>query len=121
MNIKYRVWCKVSHHYSDQAHLAAWGGQLLWLHTGNQISISDLNDYVIQRYTGLNTETLVPLYEGDIINLKQNRYVIEYDDQHAKFVGRGLFYGKETFDLYRLNRFAILLGNIFETPDYLSV
>ena len=68
---KYRIWCKTSKHYTEHGYLPAWGGLLLWLHTGNQISITDLQDYVIQAYTGLNLDNGTPLYEGDIINLKQ--------------------------------------------------
>lgn len=59
------------------------------------------------------------LYEGDVINTKSNRYVVEWTE--GCFCARPLLYEITTpWFLFRVAEFAILLGNIYENPELLK-
>lgn len=137
MNLKnrIRVWCKISKHFSDVPFLSASGHHLLWLHTGDTISLTrtDDPDYVIQRYTELNDIDGIPIFEGDLVEFTSHEdwddntgYKItqeirwsnfysgwavypvgyEFDGKGIEFAGRQLFNFKNTLKV---------VGNIFET------
>lgn len=67
---KIRVWCKTTKHFSDVPFLCSSGHHLLWLHTGNEISLTrtDDSDYIIHRYTEFKDINGVEVYQGDIIS-----------------------------------------------------
>ncbi len=62
---------------------------------------------------GVNDRTGSPIYEGDTFEYKGNKYVVEYDEDSAGYVGKGIenpTYQISGFDLKRM----IITGNIHE-------
>lgn len=73
---------------------------------------------IFQQFTGLKTKNNIDIYEGDIINCKENRYVVEYSVSRAEYLGVGLFYSKPVYNLSVLDGFV--MGNICEHPHLLK-
>jgi hypothetical protein len=67
---KIRVWCKTTGHFTYCPFLGGSGHHLLWMHTGNEISLTrtDDEDYIIHRYTEFDDINGVPVYQGDIVS-----------------------------------------------------
>jgi hypothetical protein len=63
---KFRVWCEtLQKFFTPQWVDGSYGNQILYLHTGNQISIQ--NDPIIQQFTGLLDSEGEEVFEGDIL------------------------------------------------------
>lgn len=136
MNLKnrIRVWCKISQHFSEVPFLGAEGHHLLWLHTGDEISLTrtDDSDYEIQRYTELNDIDGVPIFEGDIVAFTsyedwddKDGYDLEQEVRWSKFYcGWAVFPVGYKFDgtgvefagqqIYHFKSSIRVIGNIFE-------
>jgi uncharacterized phage protein (TIGR01671 family) len=127
---KCRVWCKASGHFTDNCHAACSGLQLLWLHTGNQITISNLDDeeYFVQYYTGRKDKTGKEICEGDIVKYKE--YIVSevvYSDCTTGFVldsSRRHNIDRKYGDYIPMSRDLeycyLIVGNIFENPELLK-
>ena len=124
---KFRVWCETIKMFTDGGFYVCSGGQLLWLHTGNQISISNLDDgeYCIQQFTGWLDKNNKEIYEGDIVKI---RYKM---DEHGEFEEEisevtfedGAFGIKSDcfFNWSFASNFSIeVIGNIFENKELLK-
>tara|TARA_R110000868_G_scaffold87240_2_gene244130 strand:+ start:141 stop:533 length:393 start_codon:yes stop_codon:yes gene_type:complete len=125
--IKFRVWCKTTKHFTDIPFYSCSGGQLLWHHTGNEITISNIDegDYEIQQFIGLKDSKGVEIYEGDLINFSVNNTVelgdkdiMDYKNQDVHYSGEfaGFMFGEDGFTpLDRIIMTSIeVVGNIFE-------
>jgi hypothetical protein len=68
---KIRVWCKTTEHFTDCPFLGGSGHHLLWMHTGNETSLTrtDDEDYIIHRYTEFDDINGKPVYQGDIVSM----------------------------------------------------
>jgi len=133
--IKFRVWCNTTRHFTDIPFLSCWGKQLIWLHCRNEVSISNLDegDYVVQQFTGLQDRNGTDVYEGDVIGFKR--------ENPDRFISRRVIefrYG--AFCAIRINKFKFdweydygmpsnmmgpgnpwhICGNIFENPELLQ-
>lgn len=75
--------------------------------------------FVITQATGLADMAGIKIFEGDILNTKTNRFVVEYSNDRARFLARGLFYSKPTYDLNVVLQ-GLVIGNIFENPSLLE-
>lgn len=122
--IKFRVWCNTTRHFTDIPFYSCSGGQLLWHHTGNEITISNIDegDYEVQQFTGLKDKNGKDIYEGDIIKATSDQY------ENENFVGKVIF--DEGSYLTWINKNDIrgineddfeVIGNIFDNPELLKL
>lgn len=85
-------------------------------------------DYVIDadtvgQYTGLKDANGKRIFEGDIIESNGSRYVIQYDEEEAKFVAA---HEKLSFLMYGINQQwinkwkKVIIGNIHENPELMK-
>ena len=130
-NIKFRVWCNITKHFTDIPFYSCGGGQLLWHQTGNEITISNIDegDYEVQRFTGLKDKNGKDIYEGDFITFSCNYTIDSSDVDVIQWRNQEVFYNEEYAGFYfgRKREFKILdeimpdtievVGNIFENPD----
>jgi hypothetical protein len=134
---KIRVWCKISQHFSDIPFLGACGHHLLWLHTGNEISLTrtDDPDYVVQRYTEMNDVDGDPIFEGDIVEFTsyedwddKDGYRLDQEVRWSKFYcGWAVFPVGYKFDgvgvefagqqIHNFRSSIKVIGNIFQKYD----
>jgi uncharacterized phage protein (TIGR01671 family) len=137
-HIKFRVWCKTTKHFTDIPWINSWGGQLLWLHTGNNVSITNLDegDYVVQQFTGLLDKNGKDIYEGDMLKIKVSGSILLFNlgeyiasvkwDESLSRWGLDISTPKNKFEnfnpsLYKDNgREYEVIGNIFENSNLIK-
>lgn len=129
MTFKFRVWDEYFKKFRDEFLVKSNGN--LFVETGfsNEVMYQAKDSYTIQQFTGLSDKNGREIYEGDIIQEKENNfeespavlYVVRYDESRA------LFY----FDLVSDKRLGFngchyeeykseVIGNIFENPELLN-
>lgn len=85
-------------------------------------------DYVIDadtvgQYTGLKDAKGKRIFEGDIIESNDSRYVIQYDEEEAKVVAahEKLLLLTRGFNQQWINKWKkVIIGNIHENPELIK-
>ena len=122
--IKFRVWCPTSKHFSTQPWLSCDGLMLKWEHTGDIQTLTDIrfDNYVIQQYTGIKDKNAKEIYEGDILKLNELNYEVMYVD--GQYIATCPYYNKHHWPKFehfaREARCSEVVGNIFENPELLE-
>ena len=97
------------HFFEKARYYASANGQYAYLNPDNTIMQS----------IGVKDSQDKDIYEGDIVNTKVNRYVIEYSEEKCGFVARGLFYSKAVVNPRDLEG-GFIIGNIYGNPELLK-
>lgn len=122
--LKFRVFEKSLNRFlgDDDHFLLSDTGQLWWIDKQEKCYTLDLDNYVIQLFTGLHDKNNREIYEGDILSLtdlNQKRRIgtVAFDEYNAGFcvdlVGGGVVWPAQM----KTGDFEIV-GNIFENPEF---
>ena len=118
--LKFRVWDK-NHFETDNDSFWIQNGKAFFDSSyGDDFSLSEIENAVIQQFTGLLDKNGKEIYEGDIIKGFANYKGVEYEFSGIiSFQGCGFWCENADFPLDQYQEFNIL-GNIFENPSLLS-
>jgi hypothetical protein len=87
----------------------------------NQYRLEELDDLIIQQFTGLYDISGTPIYEGDIMNSKPSRFVVEFEN--GAYVAKAIFgvsLGK-SLPLSQVCTYSFIIGNNLENPEQLHI
>ena len=140
--IKFRVWNIEDKCWDNPSILEVWNdkGKLepfQYIKSGKLDPIyTPIENYIIQQFTGLLDKNNKEIYEGDILELKnEESYLDSY--KHSKFIVKWNGYYLAFFENIQLNiksymgddpyrfikcfsKYSQIIGNIFENPDLLK-
>ncbi|MCR3759191.1 YopX family protein [Clostridium felsineum] len=118
--VKFRAWDKIT----NPAKMKTWG-QLLAQYQLTQVFTSGDEFFEVMQYTGIQDDTGVEIYEGDIV-LKESMLVCSI--KFKPFKGKVKFdegswwidNGKDARLLFTETDSLKILGNIYENPELLK-
>ena len=113
--IKFRAWDKYAETMS-YGKLEQFDDML-----GFRFNHFDDESPVYMQFTGLRDKNGREIYEGDICNdLAVFRFVVIWDEDNARFLGRGIGARKEYIRYVGQEPAVIVIGNIYENPELLK-
>jgi len=122
--IKFRVWCPTSKHFSTQPWLSCDGLMLKWEHTVDIQTLTDIrfDNYVIQLYTGLKDKNGKEIYEGDVLKIQGYRGAVHHVQVKWESVDASDDMGMDMIGFPRYSQYGEpeVIGNIFENPELLE-
>lgn len=118
------MWDVENKKFIPQSHFAILGnGKLIITESGyyNHFTNTNVDDCIIQQYTGLKDRNDNPVYEGDILEWKDGNFTSEvyWSDADAAFVIRTNNIGGELIHKNYILNFKVV-GNIFENSDLIK-
>lgn len=119
--IKFRAWSiKFEEYIEDVIHD---GSSWLEAHGYDYVTVSEIFDgdeFILEQYTGLKDKNGKEIYEGDILQGKNNKiYEVSFSDGYTKFESNSGSYGgllRGYIDEFEMR----IIGNIHENPELLE-
>ena len=128
--LKFRLWNKNAKDFiKDGGNRIVYFDLINFSYYCSVNRLENLNDLIIQQFTGLFDKNNVPIYEGDILKYEYSQaecssfaaqestlrfhdlYVVEYRDGAFRY--KELKYG----DISEDNLSMVVIGNIFQNPE----
>ena len=120
-DIKFRVWDNDLEimFYSDTDIFITFSDDGICI--GYEID-DEIDDYDLMQYTGVKDKNGREIYEGDIVEYKNEYHVIEWDD--CKFMAKGFYCSSQDTPDDFFSEFAYtnckVIGNIYENSELLE-
>ena len=120
-DIKFRVWDNDLEimSYSDTDIFITFSDDGICI--GYEID-DEIDDYDLMQYIGLKDKNGREIYEGDIVEYKNEYHVIEWDD--CKFMAKGFYCSSQDTPDDFFSEFAYtnckVIGNIYENSELLE-
>lgn len=98
-----------------------------WEITDNTIdllceTIDVVNPSTVGQYTGLQDKYGEKILEGDIINIANEKYLVEWDQMLCRYLTGNSYGAKKTLlGLYSTRECSEVIGNIHDNPELLEV
>ena len=70
--------------------------------------------YEVMQFTGLYDKNKVPIYEGDILNIDDECWIVSFE--YGKFIAT---FDNVCEDLYEISHYEVI-GNIYENPEWVK-
>lgn len=88
----------------------------------DEVYTDEIKDFELMQYTGVKDKNGREIYEGDIVEYKNEYHVIEWDD--CKFMAKGFYCSSQDTPDDFFSEFAYtnckVIGNIYENSELLE-